>query len=114
MNKMVNAPRGRPIIVERGGITVTRVGVNLGAEISGVDLRKPLSDEQFGIIEDALVENEVIIFRNQEITSDNLIDFGCSATQTVLCMTLKANAGSSPIRLLPVSRFGFALPPRWR
>jgi len=77
MNKMVNAPRGRPIIVERGGITVTRVGVNLGAEISGVDLRKPLSDEQFGIIEDALVENEVIIFRNQEITSDNLIDFGC-------------------------------------
>jgi|AmaraimetFIIA100_FD_contig_121_142081_length_4382_multi_4_in_0_out_0_3 taurine dioxygenase len=76
MNKFASGPHGRPITVERGGITVTRVGVHLGAQISGVDLRKPLSDKALEIIQDTLVENELIIFRNQDITSDNLIDFG--------------------------------------
>ena len=51
-------------------------GVNLGAEISGVDLRQPLLDAQFEAIEQALVENELIIFRDQDITSDQLMAFG--------------------------------------
>ena len=76
MNKPVDSQHGRPVTVERSGITVTRVGVHLGAEISGVDLRRPLSDEAIETIQDALVNNELIIFRNQEITSDNLVDFG--------------------------------------
>ena len=76
MNERVEARQGRPVITQRAGVTVTRVGVNLGAEISGVDLRGPLSDEIFGVINDALVENELIIFRDQDISSDNLMDFG--------------------------------------
>jgi taurine dioxygenase len=76
MNKHAETRQGRPVITERAGVTVTRVGANLGAEISGVDLRRPLPDEVFRAIEDALVENELIIFRNQDITSDNLMDFG--------------------------------------
>jgi taurine dioxygenase len=71
-----NFPKGRPVAVERCGITITRVGANLGAEIRGVDLRHRLSDEAFNVILDSLVENELLIFRNQEISSDNLIDFG--------------------------------------
>ena len=65
-----------PSHVEQAGVTVARVGVYLGAEISGVDLRRPLSDAAFAVIENALVENELIIFRNQEITSDDLMTFG--------------------------------------
>ena len=77
MNKSANARQGlMPVTVERGGVIVTRVGVNLGAEIGGVDLRQPLSDQAFAAIQDALVENELIVFRDQQITSDNLIDFG--------------------------------------
>jgi taurine dioxygenase len=77
VNKSANALLGRrPVTVEHGGVIVTRVGVNLGAEVSGVDLRQPLSDQAFAAIQDALVENELIIFRDQQITSDNLIDFG--------------------------------------
>jgi taurine dioxygenase len=76
MNKRFEHRRGRPIVVQRAGITVTRVGANLGAEISGVDLRQPLSIEELSAIEGALVENELIIFRNQEISSQQLIDFG--------------------------------------
>ena len=71
MNKPVDSRHGRPITVECSGVTVTRLGANFGAEISGVDLRQPLSDEAFNVI-----QHELIIFRNQEITSDNLIDFG--------------------------------------
>ena len=43
MNKRAEARQGRPVTVEHAGVTVTRVGVNLGAEVSGVDIRQPLS-----------------------------------------------------------------------
>jgi taurine dioxygenase len=76
VNTLVRARQGRPVTVQHGNVTVNRLGAYLGAEINGVDLRRRLSDETFKVIQDALVENEVIIFRNQEITSDDLIDFG--------------------------------------
>ena len=76
MNKPIDPRKGKWIAAERGGVTVNRIGVNLGAEISGVDLRQPLQEKVFRAIEDALVENELIIFRDQEITSDNLMDLG--------------------------------------
>jgi len=65
MNKLMDSRQIRPATVHHSGITVTRVGANLGAEISGVDLRKSLSDEAFEAIQQALVDNELIIFRNQ-------------------------------------------------
>jgi len=76
MNKPFNAPQGRPVVSERAGVRVTRVGAHLGAEITGVDLRQPLPDDQFKAVEDALCENELIIFRNQDITSEQLMVFG--------------------------------------
>jgi taurine dioxygenase len=76
MNERVNPSVARPVVLQQAGITIRRVGVNLGAEISGVDLRHPPPDAQFAAIESALVENELIIFRDQEITSDQLIAFG--------------------------------------
>jgi alpha-ketoglutarate-dependent taurine dioxygenase len=76
MNKPLDNFQGRPIVAQYAGLTVTRVGAHLGAEITGVDLRRPISDEVRGAIEDALIENGLIIFRNQEISSDNLMDFG--------------------------------------
>jgi taurine dioxygenase len=60
----------------RGGVTVTRTGVSLSAEISGVNLTQRLSNEAFDAIEGALVEHEVIVFRGQRISSDDLIAFG--------------------------------------
>ena len=76
MNKHVNAQRLTSLTTVKAGVTATRKGVNLGAEISGVDLRKPLSDEQFKAIDEALVEHELIIFRDQDINSDQLMAFG--------------------------------------
>jgi len=76
MNQHIDSHLGRPIIMQRAGLTITRVGAYLGAEINGVDLRQPISDEVRDVIEDALVENELIIFRNQNISSENLMEFG--------------------------------------
>ena len=39
-------------------------------------MRKPLSDAQFKAIEAALVENQLIIFRDQDISSHDLMAFG--------------------------------------
>src|SRR5476651_656376 len=76
MNQPFAFNKGKPLTSENAGVTVTKTGVHLGAEISGVDLRRPLSDEQFKAVNDALVEHELIVFRSQDISSDNLLSFG--------------------------------------
>jgi taurine dioxygenase len=76
MNEHTDLRRVMPLTTRQAGVTVTRAGVYLGAEISGIDLRQPLSDAQFAAIETAQVENELIIFRDQEISSEDLMRFG--------------------------------------
>ena len=58
------------------GLSITRVGASLGAEISGIDLERELTQEQVEAIEQQLARHELLIFRNQEITADDLIAFG--------------------------------------
>ena len=42
----------------------------LGATITDIDLKQPLDEELTGFIANALAENEVIFFRNQDITPE--------------------------------------------
>jgi taurine dioxygenase len=56
-------------------IEVHPVAGNIGAEIHGVDLRKPLSDSVYAEINRALLENCVIFFRDQDITPEQQITF---------------------------------------
>ena len=76
MNEHTDLRHVRPLTTQQAGVTVTRTGVYLGAEVSGIDLRQPLSDAQFAAVETALVENELIIFRDQEISSEDLMRLG--------------------------------------
>lgn len=76
MNKALEFRGGKPLVTEEAGVTVKRLGVHLGAEVAGVDLRKSLTDTQFEAINDALVENELIIFRDQDVSSEQLMGFG--------------------------------------
>src|SRR6516165_7161841 len=48
----------------------------IGAEIEGVDLRRPLGPAEFKIVHDALVKYEVIVLRDQDITVDQQMAFG--------------------------------------
>lgn len=63
------------LTLDRPTITVKRIGKHLGAEISGVDLSKPLDDETFARIRDAFFENEVVFFRKQKLTPQQQVDF---------------------------------------
>ena len=47
----------------------------LGAEISGVDMAEPLGNQLFQEVHDALIENQVIFFRDQDITAAQHVDF---------------------------------------
>lgn len=57
-------------------ITVTRLSPHIGAVIQGVDLSKPLGNQQFQEIHDALMESKVIFFRDQKLTVDQHKAFG--------------------------------------
>ncbi len=47
----------------------------LGAEVSGVDLSSPLDEATFRAVNDALVEHSVIVFHDQELSPEALVDF---------------------------------------
>ena len=57
-------------------IDVRKLTPTIGAEIFGVDLAKPLGNQQFQEVHDALMENLVIFFRDQKMTIDQHKDFG--------------------------------------
>jgi len=57
-------------------IEVRRVTPVIGAEVHGVDLTKPLGNQQFQEIHDALMDNLVIFFRDQKLSVDQHADFG--------------------------------------
>ncbi len=58
------------------GVCVDRINPNIGAEIGNIDLRSPLSDADFDSIHTALVEHEVLVFRNQDVSTDEFMTFG--------------------------------------
>ena len=61
--------------VKERPITVKKLAQHLGAEILGVDLSQPLSDDDFAKVSKAFFDNQVVVFRNQKITPEQQIAF---------------------------------------
>ena len=57
-------------------LTIRRTSGALGAEIGGVDLSQQLPDETIAVIRKALVEHQVIFFRDQDLTPAQQTSFG--------------------------------------
>ena len=57
-------------------VNVRPINGFIGAEIEGIDLSQPLSPAQFKVVHDALVQYEVIVLRDQDITIDQQMAFG--------------------------------------
>jgi taurine dioxygenase len=57
-------------------IEVRKLTPAIGGEISGVDLARPLGNQTFQEIHDALMDNLVIFFRDQELTHEQHKAFG--------------------------------------
>ena len=61
---------------ESVSIQTRRVGVFLGAEVTGVDLTKPLDPATVRAIGEAHAAHEVLVFPDQKIGSEDLMRFG--------------------------------------
>jgi taurine dioxygenase len=61
---------------QKNNVTVIPTGAALGADVVGVDLSKPLSDETFRQIEDAWHSHLVLRFRGQQLDDPALLAFG--------------------------------------
>jgi taurine dioxygenase len=57
-------------------IQIDKLTPNVGAEIRGLDLARPLDERTFKEIHAALVDNGVIFFRDQHLTPEQQKDFG--------------------------------------
>ena len=54
---------------------LTPYSPTIGGEISGIDLRQPLTDDQVEGIRAALLDRKVLFFRDQNIITDQHLDF---------------------------------------
>jgi taurine dioxygenase len=54
---------------------VERVGVKLGAEVRGLDLKAPMERDTFAAFEAALVEHKVLVLRDQHLTTAQHVAF---------------------------------------
>lgn len=59
-------------------IDVRKVTPRIGAEVSGIDLRHPLGNQAYQEIHDALMENQVLFFRDQHLSLDEHLALGRS------------------------------------
>jgi len=55
--------------------SVTPLNSEVGAEITGIDLSKPLDEATFAAVRDAFFKHSVILFRDQQISESQQIDF---------------------------------------
>lgn len=56
-------------------LNIRKLGQALGAEITGLDLARPVSDGEFGKILAAFHEHAVVVFRDQKLTPEQQIAF---------------------------------------
>ena len=58
-----------------GPITVRKLHPLFGAEITGIDITRPLSQREFGPIRAAFEEHSVLLFRDQHMDDEKQIQF---------------------------------------
>ena len=81
-------------------IGVAQVGATLGAEISDVDLRRPLDDATFAEIERALLAFKVLFFRDQDLAPAEHAAFGRRFGDLEIHPFLPSPEGSPEVVLL--------------
>ena len=67
-------------------ITVQRIAGALGAEIGGADLTRPLTDALYSEIYQAFLENQVIFFRDQDMTAEQFLAFAKRSGRASTCI----------------------------
>jgi len=76
-------------------VNITRIGPVFGAEVSGVDLRAPVDEEVIASVREAFVTHEVLVFRGQDLSGDDMIALGSSFGE-LLVNPFSPNAADQP------------------
>ena len=56
-------------------LKLRKLSYALGAEVCAIDVSKPMSEQSFGEIYRAFLDNNILLFRNQDITRSQHIEF---------------------------------------
>jgi taurine dioxygenase len=60
-------------VATKSRLNVSRLSPHIGAEVRDIDLRQALDASTIAAIHDAWLEHSVIIFRNQELSQEDLL-----------------------------------------
>ena len=71
-------------------------GTRFGAEITGLDLSKPISDKVFSEVEATLNRYSVVVIRGQELTGEQLAGFSRRFGPLQVNVRAEANNGEAP------------------
>ena len=85
-------------------VTVSPLSIHIGAEIDGVDLRRPLSPEQVRDIRAALLKWKVVFFRGQEMAHQQQIDFSRQFGDTTPGHVVYGDIGGAYPQIYAVSK----------
>ena len=58
-----------------GGIIVRRIAPALGAEVSGLDLSRPLKADEVALLRDTFQQHHLLLFRKQELSAEQQVAF---------------------------------------
>tara|TARA_R110000787_G_scaffold16622_46_gene51527 strand:+ start:7272 stop:8156 length:885 start_codon:yes stop_codon:yes gene_type:complete len=77
-------------------IQISPTGRVYGAEITGANLTRPVSDELFGRIEATLNRYSVVVMRDQKLTGEQLAGFSRRFGTLQINVRAEANSGEAP------------------
>ncbi|MCZ2495418.1 TauD/TfdA family dioxygenase [Xylophilus sp. Kf1] len=75
MSAVLQQPSVQPFATDTAGVEVLPQSAHIGAEIRGVDLRRPLAAAQVAAIRAALLQWKVVFFRDQSMTHAEHVAF---------------------------------------
>ena len=87
------------------GLTFTPLTETFAAEVSGVDLRKPLRDQEAEAIRQALAQHSVLVFRKQHIDTEQHLAFVRIFGPIETTPSRKAVGIDEPVRIIDRSVF---------
>lgn len=76
---------------------ITPLSPVIGAEIDGVDITKPLNDDAFNAVNQALLDNLVLVFRDQPLDDDALMTLGKRFSSLVIHPFLQSNTDNPEV-----------------
>lgn len=82
------------------GLTFTRLQPTIGAEVSGIDLSRPITGRQREAIRAAVLHFKVIFFRDQVLTDEQQAAFAGQFGPLYTHPTTRHNAGITPIHAI--------------